>query len=104
MLDEQEQLPMDFFEQSPDGWNDIMVDPRFPVGVLINNFLSAINDPRRAIMVLFGDEIRAWDVMTLQEARETAQRLRIDPDTSNFSDPQEGRISKQLKRKLGLLT
>jgi len=68
-----------------------------------NILLETIRSRKRARIVIHEDAIRAWGILTPEEAIKVANRLVIDPKTGNFTDPKRSEGSKKIQEKLGLI-
>ena len=85
------------------GLHYITPDYYHPLSFLVNQVLSLTNADKRAILVLHEDAPRAWGILTQEEAIEMANRLAIDDETGNFTDPELSEFSRKIQEKLGLI-
>lgn len=79
-------------------------DDDHPLGAVINDILAFLRSRKRARIILYEDAVRAWGVLTPEEAEIVARRLVVDCEKGRYVDPQLGKRTEQLQLKLGLIS
>ncbi len=86
------------------GFHEVWPDENHPISLATNILLEAIRSRKRARIVIHEDAIRAWGILTPEEAIKVASRLVIDPKTGNFTDPKQSEGSKKIQKRMGLIS